>query len=46
MHRLKPYRDCPQTSLPVEKSLEGLLINIHSSASLDREEIKSVGVSE
>ena len=34
MHRLEPYRDCPQMELPVAESLERRLINLPSSATL------------
>ena len=37
MHRLEPYRHCPQMHLPVAESLERRLINLPSSAHLGSE---------
>jgi aminotransferase in exopolysaccharide biosynthesis len=34
MHRLKPYKDCPNMPLPVAEAIEKRLINIPSSARL------------
>jgi len=34
IHKLKPYRNCPRTELPVAESLERRLINLPSSAQL------------
>jgi len=36
LHKLEPYKDCPRAPLPVSESLEKKIINIPSSAGLEK----------
>ena len=36
LHQLEPYKDCPRAPLPVSESLVKKIINIPSSAGLEK----------